>query len=61
MEDNWIPITNEVPDDGQTCRVLLEDETESKATYLSDLRIFCLTGILTSFDAQEVTHWIPTN
>ncbi|HHS4125609.1 TPA: DUF551 domain-containing protein [Vibrio cholerae O1] len=58
---NWIPITNEVPEDGQSCRVLFEDKSESNATYWSELGVFSLTGILTSFGAQVVTHWMPLN
>lgn len=59
MAEAWISVADETPEGGQACRVLFEDETESEATYLSDLGIFCLTGALTSFGAQEVTHWMP--
>ncbi|WP_407029127.1 hypothetical protein [Vibrio cholerae] len=40
---------------------MFKDETESTATYWSGLGIFCLTGVLTSFGGQEVTHWMPNN
>ncbi|EKF9581175.1 DUF551 domain-containing protein [Vibrio cholerae] len=57
----WVPIADELPEDGQDCKVMFKDETESTATYWSGLGIFCLTGVLTSFGGQEVTHWMPNN
>lgn len=61
MPDKWIPFASEIPESGQACRVLFEDETESEATYLAELGVFCLTGVLTTFGAQVVTHWMPIN
>lgn len=59
MAELWISLEDSTPEAGQACRVLFEDHTESEAMYLSELGVFCLTGALTSFGAQEVTHWMP--
>lgn len=53
----WISVDDDTPEDGQYCRVMFDDESESDATYLAFLGVFCLTGALTSFDALNVTHW----
>lgn len=50
----WVPIADELPEDGQDCKIMFKDETESTATYWSGLGIFCLTGVLTSFGGKRL-------
>ncbi len=57
MDDKWISLDEQKPSDGQQCKVLFDDETESTGEYWADLGIFALNGALTSTQPQYVTHW----
>lgn len=58
MDDDFISLSDKVPDDNQDCIVLFDDKTESTGKYWASIGIFALTGPM-SPGAKTVTHWKP--